>query len=96
MTCMPACTCCFLLLSPLVPPYFDPTCLPARLPAWRAGRKLRCVGSGLSPNGIAFSEDGMVSLALLDKVLHIDREKGQVGTAAAAAVSAVCAVRAVT
>lgn len=46
-----------------------------------AGRKLRCVGSGLSPNGLAFSEDGMVSLGLMDKVLDIDTASGQVRAA---------------
>lgn len=40
-----------------------------------AGQKLRCTGSGLSPNGISFCSEGMVSLALLDKVLEINREQ---------------------
>lgn len=44
-----------------------------------AGRKLRCVGSGLSPNGLSFNEDGMVSLTLMDKILEIDEDKKQVG-----------------
>lgn len=30
--------------------------------------KLRTVGSALSPNGLSFCEEGMVSMALLDKV----------------------------
>jgi len=41
---------------------------------WRA----RVVGSGISPNGAAFSPDCMISLALMDKVLEVDREKMQV------------------
>ena len=32
-----------------------------------AGEKLRVMGSGLSPNGLPFSEEGVLSLALLDK-----------------------------
>jgi hypothetical protein len=30
------------------------------------------VGSGLSPNGVGFSGEGMLSMALLDKVLWVD------------------------
>lgn len=40
-----------------------------------SGEKLRPVGSALSPNGLAFSSEGMVSLALLDKVLSVDQAK---------------------
>eukprot|EP00890_Picochlorum_soloecismus_P005470 jgi/Picsp_1/5924/NSC_03281-R1_l-galactono- -lactone dehydrogenase len=40
--------------------------------------KVRCIGSALSPNGIGFQEQGMVSLAMMDKVLHVDEEKKQV------------------
>lgn len=36
------------------------------------------MGSALSPNGIAFNEEGMVSLALMDKILSIDSSKDQV------------------
>lgn len=43
-----------------------------------AKRRLRVVGSGLSPNGVGFSEEGMMSMALLDKVLWIDPESMQV------------------
>lgn len=38
-------------------------------------RKIRPVGSGLSPNGIGLSRAGMVNLALLDGVLEVDKEK---------------------
>lgn len=38
-------------------------------------RKIRPVGSGLSPNGIGLTRAGMVNLALLDKVLEVDKEK---------------------
>ena len=41
-------------------------------------RKLRCIGSGLSPNGIAFQEQGMMSLSLMDKVLSVDKERMRV------------------
>ncbi|KAF8664663.1 hypothetical protein HU200_054372 [Digitaria exilis] len=40
--------------------------------AHKERRKLRPLGSGLSPNGIGLSRAGMVSLALMDKVLHVD------------------------
>lgn len=36
--------------------------------------KLRCIGSGLSPNGIAFQPEGMVSLSLMDKILSVDAD----------------------
>jgi L-galactono-1,4-lactone dehydrogenase len=38
-------------------------------------RKLRPLGSGLSPNGLALTRAGMVNLALMDKVLHVDAKK---------------------
>ena len=41
-------------------------------------RKLRCIGSGLSPNGIAFQDQGMISLSLMDKVLSVDKERMRV------------------
>lgn len=37
-------------------------------------QKIRCVGSALSPNGISFEEEGMMSLSLMDKVLSVDKE----------------------
>ena len=51
--------------------------------------KIRCVGSALSPNGIAFSNEAMLSLSLLDKVLHIDPESKQVTVQAGARVQEV-------
>jgi len=36
--------------------------------------KIRVIGSGLSPNGIAFEEEGMLSLSLMDKILKVDAE----------------------
>ncbi|KAL4587444.1 hypothetical protein LXL04_000315 [Taraxacum kok-saghyz] len=38
-------------------------------------QKIRPVGSGLSPNGIGLARGGMVNLALLDKVLEVNKEK---------------------
>ncbi|KAJ4970718.1 hypothetical protein NE237_003817 [Protea cynaroides] len=38
-------------------------------------QKIRPVGSGLSPNGIGLQRGGMVSLALMDNILHVDKEK---------------------
>ena len=54
-----------------------------------AGEKLRCVGSALSPNGLAFSPEGMLSLALLDQVMHIDKQKQQITVQAGARVQEV-------
>jgi hypothetical protein len=39
------------------------------------------MGSGLSPNGLALSEEGVLSMALMDKVVKVDKEKKQVGGA---------------
>lgn len=44
------------------------------------GERLRCVGSALSPNGLAFTNDGLVSLQLMDKVLDINSATNQVCT----------------
>lgn len=38
-------------------------------------QKIRPVGSGLSPNGIGLQRGGMVNLALLDKILDVDKVK---------------------
>lgn len=46
--------------------------------AHASGRKLRVLGSAISPNGIGFSTDEMVTLSLCDKVLSVDRERAQV------------------
>ena len=54
-----------------------------------AGEKLRCVGSALSPNGLAFSSEGMLSLALLDRVLDVDEKSQQVTVQAGARVQEV-------
>ncbi|KAE8728933.1 L-galactono-1,4-lactone dehydrogenase [Hibiscus syriacus] len=40
--------------------------------------KLRPVGSGLSPNGIGLARGGMVNLALMDKVLEVDKDNKRV------------------
>ncbi len=36
--------------------------------AHKAQKPLRVMGSGLSPNGLSFCKDAMLSMALLDKV----------------------------
>jgi L-galactono-1,4-lactone dehydrogenase len=54
--------------------------------AHNSGQKLRCVGSGLSPNALAFEERGMVSLALMDEILSIDSKQGTVTVQAGARV----------
>ncbi|KAK9839195.1 hypothetical protein WJX81_000695 [Elliptochloris bilobata] len=57
--------------------------------AHAAGGKLRCVGSYLSPNGLAFCEEGQVSLALMDRVLAVDAARRQVTVQAGARVQEV-------
>ena len=57
--------------------------------AHRQGRKLRPVGNALSPNGLAFEAEGMVSLGLLDQVLFVDKFKRQVTVQAGASVGSV-------
>lgn len=37
--------------------------------------RIRPVGSGLSPNGIGLARAGMVNLALMDKILEVDKQK---------------------
>ena len=54
--------------------------------AHNKGEKLRCIGSGLSPNGIAFENSGMVSLGLLDKIIDVDPSAGTVRVQAGARV----------
>ncbi|KAA8497804.1 L-galactono-1,4-lactone dehydrogenase 2, mitochondrial [Porphyridium purpureum] len=51
------------------------------------GISLRPVGSALSPNGLAFEPRGMVSMALMDKILDVNTEKMQVRVQAGAKVS---------
>ncbi len=50
---------------------------------------IRPIGSALSPNGIAFSSQGMVSLANLDKIIEINKEKMEITVQAGARVSQV-------
>ena len=47
------------------------------------------MGSALSPNGLAFSTEGMLSLALLDRVLDVDEKTQQVTVQAGARVQEV-------
>lgn len=57
--------------------------------AHRTGSKIRPIGSGISPNGLALCEDGMVNLALMDRVLSVDTETGRVTVQAGARVEQV-------
>lgn len=49
-------------------------------------QKIRCMGAGVSPNGLGFSgqtaddaqHEALMSLALFDKILHVDQAKQQV------------------
>ena len=49
-------------------------------------RRIRPVGSAISPNGAAFNAEGMLSLALLDDVVRVDREAMTVTVQAGARV----------
>ena len=49
---------------------------------------LRPVGSALSPNGLGLNQGGMVNMALMDKVLWIDKEKAQIRVQAGIRVEA--------
>lgn len=49
------------------------------------------VGSALSPNGMAFSEEGMLSLAHMDAILSIDAERRLVTVQAGARIADVAA-----
>ena len=54
-----------------------------------SGEKLRCMGSGLSPNGLPFSQEGVVSLALLDNIKYLDLQKGRITVEAGARIQPV-------
>lgn len=50
-------------------------------------QKLRCMGAGVSPNGLGFSDkiegknnvnEALLTMALLDKIIKVDKEKKQV------------------
>lgn len=43
--------------------------------AHRDGRRVRVVGSALSPNGVGLSEDTMLSIGHCDRVLHVDKKR---------------------
>lgn len=62
-----------------------------RLVAWAhaKGQRLRPIGNALSPNGLGFCEEGMVSLALCDKVLSMDAKTGRIAVQAGARLSIV-------
>ena len=53
------------------------------------GQRLRPVGSAISPNGLGLSSDGMVTLANLDQVVHMDPLSQQVRVQAGARVEQV-------
>ena len=45
------------------------------------------MGSALSPNGISFSEEGVLSLALMDGILSVDKQRMQVRSRQCASAS---------
>jgi len=57
--------------------------------AHKKGTKLRPIGSALSPNGVGFSDEELVNLAMLDQVVNVDAERGLVTVQAGARVSQV-------
>lgn len=57
--------------------------------AHRTSSKLRPVGSGLSPNAIGFSKNGMINLALMDSIVSVDHQKKRVTVQAGARISQV-------
>ena len=57
--------------------------------AHEKGSSVRPVGSALSPNGIAFNEAGMISMAHMDEIIHVDEENMTVTVQAGARVSQV-------
>ncbi|KAF5832906.1 hypothetical protein DUNSADRAFT_11056 [Dunaliella salina] len=46
--------------------------------ASKAKQQLRVMGSALSPNGLGLSQEGTLSMALMDRILKVDPEKKQV------------------
>jgi len=57
--------------------------------AWAAatGQKVRPLGTGLSPNGVALEARGMLSMAQLDGILEVDRDAKTITVQAGARVS---------
>jgi L-galactono-1,4-lactone dehydrogenase len=54
-------------------------------------QRIRPVGSGLSPNGLGLSDEGMVNLALMDRILSVDQDTKRVTVQAGARVEQVVA-----
>ncbi len=50
------------------------------------------MGSGLSPNGLPFSREGIISLSLLDKIKHLDLQHNRVTVEAGARIQPVSSV----
>lgn len=55
----------------------------------KKGQPIRPIGSALSPNGIAFNRDGMISMANLDQIVDVDVVQQTVTVQAGARVSQV-------
>mmetsp|Transcript_127125 Transcript_127125/g.220340 ORF Transcript_127125/g.220340 Transcript_127125/m.220340 type:complete len:557 (+) Transcript_127125:80-1750(+) len=53
----------------------------------KTGQKLRPLGTGLSPNGLALERSGMLSMVQLDKILSVDKEKMTITVEGGARVS---------
>ena len=70
----------------LAQPETEADLIAALVAAHAAGTPLRPVGSALSPNGLAFEAGGQVSLALMDKIVAIDKDARTVTVQAGARV----------
>ena len=54
------------------------------------GQTVRPLGSSLSPNGVALNAEGMISMAMVNKILEIDTEKKTITVEAGISVREVC------
>jgi len=57
--------------------------------AWahRGGQKIRPIGTGLSPNGLALNGTGMLSMAQLDSIIEVDKQNMTITTEGGCRVS---------
>lgn len=62
---------------------------PLRCALCAFGIRRVCAGSALSPNGLGFSEGGMINMIQCDQILNVDVERQQVTVCAGARVSQV-------
>lgn len=56
----------------------------------RSNQRLRVIGSALSPNGIGFSDETLLSVANLDRILHVDKDNMEVWAAGSSQEFCIC------